>query len=192
MVYWATVASGFDSTTIASSNSFKSIEDLPLILKGRERGLKILKVSISWLLCWQLHFMKCLFYPPGIFFLIIPFCAKKIRLEMELELADQEEHWSSFKKVQGWMKMSCHGFMSSSHQTLAGPDSENSWSFLSTQLTGGPQLWIKGMWPKQEGQLPPSAVQDPPWQFHLYHWHSARIPQPSRNPCSAQNSNKKV
>lgn len=68
MVYWATVASGFDSTTTASSNSFKSIGDWPLILKGKERGLKILKVSISWMLRWQLYFMKWLFYTPGFFF----------------------------------------------------------------------------------------------------------------------------
>lgn len=40
MVYWATVASGFDSTTIASPNSFKSIRDLTVNLKGEERGLK--------------------------------------------------------------------------------------------------------------------------------------------------------
>lgn len=115
MVYWATVASGFDSTTIASSNPFKSIEDFPLNLKGEERSLKNLKVNVFWMLCWQLHFMKWLFYPSGIFLKIISFCPKKTRrLEMELELADQEEHWqeehwSSFKKLQRWMKMSCHG-----------------------------------------------------------------------------------
>lgn len=40
MVYWATVASGFDSTITASSNSFKSIGDLPSHLKGEERALK--------------------------------------------------------------------------------------------------------------------------------------------------------
>lgn len=68
MAYWATVASGFDSTTTASSNSFKSIGDWPLILKGKERGLKILKVSISWMLCWQLYFMKWLFIHLDFFF----------------------------------------------------------------------------------------------------------------------------
>lgn len=40
MVYWAKAASGFVSTITTSSNSFKSIGELPLVLKGEERVLK--------------------------------------------------------------------------------------------------------------------------------------------------------
>lgn len=38
-------------------------------------------------------------------------------------------------------------FISPSHQTLAGLDSENSWTFPSTPFTGGPQLCMKDVTP---------------------------------------------
>lgn len=193
MVYWATVASGFDSTTIASSNPFKSIGDLPLNLKGEERGLKILKVNVFWMLCWQLHFMKWLFYPPDIFFknnFFLPQENQKIRngigtCRSGRALIFLQETSEVNENVLSWL-------ISSSHQTSAGIDSENSWSFLSSSqeasaLHGGNVTKARGT------ELP--SREDPGMLKKATLCVIATLltcPSLPENPCSAQNSNGKL
>lgn len=105
---------------------------------------------ISWSGCF-IHLVRKIAYV-----FLIPSCPKKIRKKFRNEIETckpgiallfRQEASEVNENVLTWLTPS-------SHQTLAGLDSKNSWPFLSAQFTGCPELCMKEMWslPKQEGQ----------------------------------------